>query len=123
MEACENLSVGVVMPAPPTEGCLTLSGIPSEALTAIETLAAERGQTLKEIYSDIALSLIADIKAGEKPKFFSTYRGSVRKNVWVDIDVFLEVSQTAKQLGRSKSAFMLTAIESFMAANGKLADF
>lgn len=123
MEGCENLPVGVVMPAPPTEGCLTLSGIPPEVLTAIETLADERGQTLKEIYSDIALSLVAAIKSGEKPRFASTYRGSVRKNVWVDIDVFTEVSQTAKRLGRSKSSFMLTAIQRFMIANGKPADF
>lgn len=119
MEVTEIVTAGGLMPAPATEGCLTLSGIPPEVLDTVASIAADRSQSLKEIYTDIANDFIASIKAGEQPKFESTYRGSVRKNVWVDLDVFEEVNGLAKQLGRSKSSFMLTAIQRFLTAHGK----
>lgn len=111
------------MPPQSSEGSLSLSGLPPEAVAAIAAIAGERGKTLKELYSDIASDFVAAIKAGEKPTYISTLRGSTRKTVWIDPDVADELDALCKSLGRTRSSVLLTAVQRFLVANGKTVEF
>lgn len=115
----EILTVGVVMAPSGTEGSFSLSGIPPEAVDAIAELALERGKTLKELYTEIALDFLDAVKAGESPTLISTYRGSTRKTVWVDPEVGQQIDELCKSIGRTRSSVMLTAIQRFLIKNGQ----
>lgn len=119
----EFLTTGGEMPPQSSEGSLSLSGLPPEAVAAIAAIAGERGKTLKELYSDIASDFVAAIKAGEKPTYISTLRGSTRKTVWIDPDVADELDALCKSLGRTRSSVLLTAVQRFLVANGKTVEF
>lgn len=104
------------------EGSFSLSGIPPEVLDAMADLAAERGVTLREIYTEVASNMVAAIRSGEKQSYISTLGGSTRKTIWVDPEVATEVDELRKGLNRSRSSFMLTAIKRFLIANGRSVD-
>jgi|tagenome__1003787_1003787.scaffolds.fasta_scaffold18819084_1 hypothetical protein len=122
MEICETLTDGEFMPQG-AEGSFSLSGIPPEVVDAMAELAAERGITLREIYTEVATDMVAAVRRGEKQTYISTLGGSTRKTIWVDPEVAAEVDELRKELNRSRSSFMLTAIRRFLIANERSVDF
>lgn len=107
------------MSPPGAEGSFSLSGIPPEVIEAMKDLAADRGVTLKDIYSEAATNLLNAVKGGERPDYISTLGGSLRKTVWVHPEVAHEVDALIETINRSRSSFMLTAIKRFLVANGR----
>ena len=123
MESAEFLTIGEIMSPQPSEGSLSLSGLPPEAITAIEVMAGEQGKTLRDVYTDIAAEFIAAVKSGEKPTYISTLRGSTRKTIWIEPDVAEELNDLCKALGRTRSSVMLTAIKRFLETREKAPGF
>src|SRR5688500_11453327 len=104
MEICESLTTETEDLSPPgAEGSFSLSGIPPEVVEAMKDLAADRGVTLKDIYSEAATSLLAAVTAGERPEYISTLGGSSRKTVWVHPEVAHEVDAFVEVINRSRS--------------------
>lgn len=122
-QVCEGLTTEEFMSPPGAEGSFSLSGIPPEVIEAMKDLAADRGVTLKDIYSDAANGLLADLRRGQKPEYISTLGGSLRKTVWVNPEVASEVDTLLEKINRSRSSFMLTAIKRFLVANGRSVEF
>ena len=120
MEVCESLTTGesIIMP-PGAEDSFSLSGIPPDVVDEIAKIAAERGVTLREIYTEVAADMIAAVRRGERQSYISTLGGSTRKTIWVEPEVATEVDELRKGLNRSRSSFMLTAIKRFLLANGR----
>lgn len=119
MEICESLTTEGLMSPPGAEGSFSLSGIPPEVIEAMKDLAADRGVTLKDIYSEAATNLLTAVQGGERPDYISTLGGSLRKTVWVHPEVAHEVDAFIEAINRSRSSFMLTAIKRFLVANGR----
>src|SRR3954451_3694605 len=99
MEICETLTDGEFMPQG-AEGSFSLSGIPPEVVDAMAELAAERGITLREIYTEVATDMVAAVRRGEKQTYISTLGGSTRKTIWVEPDVANEVDELRRGLNR-----------------------
>lgn len=104
------------------EGSLSLSGIPPEALTAMADIADDRGITLRDAYTEAARSFLEAVRRGEKYSYLSTQVGSSRKTIWIDPDVAAELDELRKELNRSRSSVMITAIKHYLLANGRSVD-
>jgi hypothetical protein len=124
MEICESLTTDEELMSPPgAEGSFSLSGIPPEVVEAMRDLAADRGVTMKDIYSEAATGLLAAVRGGERYEYISTLGGSSRKTIWVHPEVAHEVDAFVESIRRSRSSFMLTAIKRFLIANERSVDF
>jgi hypothetical protein len=124
MDFCESLVANEELMTPPgAEGSLSLSGIPPEVIAAMAELAADRDLTLKEIYSEAATALIDAVRNGKAPHWESTLGGSNRKTFWVHPEVAREIDDLRKSVNRSRSVVMLTALKSFLIANGRTVNF